>query len=196
MLGCVEVTPDPDDPGEITEVLESSSYVPPVLLSTEVIQYLLARIFSDLDTVVGAPAIIDVRWRKKEDAIYQIILMLDKEIDAESIDADDSFRLRMMADAGWDEPAANAVKSAYFPSDPNPELPDEVLTPAIYVTINDSGGFLEAGDRYHLYMGSTLGPVVDSELRSLRPRDFVWRFQLLQNGMSGDLEMQTPPFGP
>jgi len=198
MLGCVEVIPDQGAPGEIDDVIESSDHVPPVLLSTEVIQYLLSKIFTDLDTDVGAPTIIDVRWRKVTDTVYQIVLILDKEIDPQSIDADDSFRLRKMTSTGWDEPAANAVTSQYHETDPIPG-PDAVLSPAIYVSIDDSGGagdeFLDAGDRYHLYMGTTPGPVVDGELRSLRPRDFVWRFRLLQNSV-GDLEMQTPPFGP
>ena len=197
MLGCVEVTLDQDDPRELDTMIESTDHVPPVLLSTEVIQYLLSKIYTDLDTDVGAPTIVDVRWRKREDAIYELILVLDKEIDAQSIDADDSFRLRRMTGSGWDTPGANVVRSEYHATDPHPGI-DAVLSPAIYVTINDGAGggddFLDAGDRYHLYLGDTAGPVVDDELRSLRPRDFVWRFQLIQN-VDGDLEMQTPPFG-
>ena len=196
MLGCVEITPDADNPGDIVEVMESTGHVPPVLLSTEVIQYLLSKIYSDLDTVVGAPSIIDVRWRKISDTSYQIVLVLDKEIEGQSIDPDDSFRLRKMTDTGWDEPAANAVNAQYSASDPTPG-PDAVLSPAIYVTIDDSSGgnddFLDVGDKYHLYAGSEPGPVVDAELRRLRPRDFVWRFRLYQDD-AGDLQMQTPPF--
>lgn len=195
MLGCIEITPNADEEGSIETVAESTDHVPPVLLSTEVIQYLLSKIYSDLDTVVGAPSIVDVRWRKVSDTSYQMVLVLDKEIEGQSIDADDSFRLRKMTDTGWDDPAANAVSSQYSATDPIPG-PDEVLSPAIYVTIDDSGGsddFLDVGDRYHLYAGSGPGPVVDAELRRLRPRDFVWRFQLYQD-TAGDLQMQTPPF--
>lgn len=195
MLGCIEATPDPDDPSEIIEIAESTYHVPPILLSTEVIQYLLSKIYSDLDTVVGAPSIVDVRWRKVSDEIYQLVLLLDKEVEAQSIDANDSFRLRKMTAGGWDEPAANAVISEYS-ADDLLAPPDPVLGPAIYVTIDDSGAgndFLDAGDRYHLFFGDALGPVVDAELRSLRPRDLIWRFQLIQDG-SGDLQMKTPPF--
>jgi hypothetical protein len=195
MLGCIEVTPDPDSPGDITGIIESTSHAPPVLLSTEVIQYLLSKIYADLDTVVGAPSIVDVRWRKIADTSYQIVLVLDKEVEAQSIDPDDSFRLRKMTDTGWDEPAANAVNSQYSATDPIPG-PDEVLSPAIYVTIDDSNvndDFLDAGDKYQLYTGSAPGPVVDAQLRRLRPRDFVWRFRLYQDS-AGDLQMQAPPF--
>lgn len=196
MLGCIEAVPDPDNAGEIESLVESTDHVPPVLLSTEVIQYLLSKIYTDLDTVVGAPSIVDVRWRKLSDEVYQLVLVLDKAILAQSIDRDDSFRLRKMTDSGWDAPAANAVSTEYHPTDPEPG-PNAVLSPALYVTINDGGAgndFLDVGDRYHLYLGDTLGPIVDAELRSLRPRDFVWRFELrLASDDSGDLDMRIPP---
>ena len=195
-LGCVEVMPDQDTPGEMTTVPESSDYVPPVLLSTELIQYLLSNIYADLDTDIGGPSIVDVRWRKNSDTVYQIILILDKEIDENSIDTDDSFHLRKMTNVGWATPPVKAVTTEYHLTDPV-SAPDAVLSPALYVTIDDSAGgndFLDAGDKYHLFKGATPGPIVDSELRSLRPRDFIWRFRLIQN-TSGDLEMQTPPFG-
>ena len=198
MLGCIEVVPDPDTPGEIEDITESTGHTAPVLLSTQVIQYLLSKIYTDLDTDIGAPSIIDVRWRKMSDTVYELVLLLDKEIDPQSIDVDDSFRLRKMTGSGWDDPAANVVSSAYHAVDPHPG-PDAVMSPAIYVTITDGVGpaddFLDAGDRYHLYAGATRGPVVDAQLRSLRPRDFVWRFELVEN-TDGDLEMRTPPFGP
>lgn len=193
ILGCVNAYPDPDDPGNIISVSDSDNHVPPVLLSTEVIQYLLGKIYSDADIDVGAPSIIDVQWRKVSDESYQLVLLLDKQINPVSIDPDDSFKLRKMDATGWDGPGAQAVRSKYVDVDP------ELGGPVIQVTIEDPepSDYLEDGAMYHLYAGNPEGPVVDSHLRLLRPRDFIWRFRLgiIEEGLdSGDLLMETPPF--
>lgn len=187
LLGCFNAllsTPDNDAIGAIENLGEH--YVPPILLSTEVIQYLLAQIVVDLEVDVGAPAIIEVQWLKTATG-YQFILLLDSELEAVTIDERDAFGLRKLTNEGWDPPPANALSAAY-------RLDDEVPGPAIYISVDESVGFLEDGGRYQLFINSAQEPMVDAELRQLRPHAFVWRFRLVEDTVSGDLLMESPPF--
>jgi hypothetical protein len=185
LLDCfTAVLNDADPPSVIAMEDLGQQQFPPVLLSTEVIQYLLARLYADREVDVGGPAVIDVLWEKVDEYSYRMVLLLDNSVESSTIDRGDSFGLRKLVSTGWDPPGSGAVVSEYAVGRPEP---------AIYVTIDNSEGYLKAGERYHLYANQNIDPIVDSELRRLRPHDFIWRFRLGQSD-SGDLVMQRPPF--
>jgi hypothetical protein len=116
-LACFDVIVDEDDDGKIVEIvdidLECASQV---LLSTEVIQYLLAGLFAEVDPNIGGPEVADVEFRKLSGQRYQFILTLTGPIDPASLDQDDGFHLRRLQDDGWDPPGSNVVTARYSDS--------------------------------------------------------------------------------
>jgi hypothetical protein len=159
-----------------------------VLLSTEVIQRLLAAVFAEIDPTVGGPEIVDVGFRKLAPDRYQFALTLSEPIEPASLDEDDSFALRALTVRGWRQPANNAVSARYR----NDHAGGDYLVdgPAIYITVDNGDGFLADGGRYQLYVPDGGQPVVDAKLRQLRPRHLAWRFGLTKDPNTGDLAMQ------
>lgn len=179
ILGCFTVRLA-DDLVSVEEIGSIAPVAPPVLLSTQVIQYLLAEVYNERDLHVGAPTITDVLWEAVSAEEYRMVLLLSGDLDEESVDRD-SFGMRKLHAGGWDLPGTDAVRTDY-----------EVRAdgPALVVSIEDPEdvGFLEAGSRYHLYANLALNPVADERLRPLRPHAFVWRFGL-SAGAGGLLDM-------
>ncbi len=191
LLGCFNaVLSEPDHDSVLTVEDLGVYYVPPLLLSTEVIQLLLANLYVDLDVDIGAPSIVEVRWEKDDTApgdTYRMILMLSGEINKQTVEQNDILKFRkLIDDVGWDPPPPNAMSATYG-------VDQDVPGPAIYVSIKQAANFLEDGALYQLYVDSTMDPIVDSELRQLRPHDFTWRFRLVDDG-TGEFLMELPPF--
>lgn len=158
-----------------------------VLLSTEVIQYLLGSLYAEVDPGIGGPEVVDVAFQKVGEGRYQFVLSLSDAIDPASLDKDDaSFNLRQLTSGGWEAPGSNVVSAVYGDAQGGQFSVDG---PAIYVTIENKSGFLADGGRYHLFSPRASDPVVDGALRHLRPRDFEWRFGLTVDPDSGDLVM-------
>lgn len=187
LLGCFDILLDAQDDSKITAI-ENIDYdcATQVLLSTEVIQHLLANIHADLDPDIGGPEIAAVSFRKLTDTTYQFALTLTHAIEPTSLDSDDSFGLRSLTDAGWRAPAANAIKAEYSDTASGDF---EIAGPAIYIEIDNAGGLLADGGRYHLTTPASADPVVDAQMRHLRPRHLNWRFTLVSDGDTGDLAM-------
>ena len=156
-----------------------------VLLSTETIQYLLSALYAEVDPAPGGPEIADISLRRLKGDNYQFVISLTAAINPASLDKDDnSFNLRHLAKDGWELPGSNVV-SAEYSAIKNAKY--NVDGPAVYVTLDNQGGFLAAGERYQLFTPRETHPVVDPELRRLRPRDLEWRFTLETDPDSGDL---------
>lgn len=156
-----------------------------VLLSTETIQYLLGALYADVDPGVGGPEIADIALHHLGKKQYQFVISLTASIDRRSLDGDDnSFNLRRLGENGWERPGGNAISVDYAEVRSTRYSVDG---PAIYVNVDNEGGFLVAGDRYHLFTPRETDPVVDAELRRLRPRDLEWRFILATDPESGNL---------
>ncbi|MEH2546700.1 hypothetical protein V1283_003345 [Bradyrhizobium sp. AZCC 2262] len=188
LLACFDLVLDDHDDHKIVKIDEIDyDCASQVLLSTEVIQYLLATLFAEIDPAVGGPEVLDISFRKLNGNRYQFVLTLSAPVEQGSLDKDDSFAIRRLTGNGWDEPANNAVDAFYREHAGGEYLVDG---PAIYVVIDNAGGFLANGGRYQLYVPDKGQPVVDSKLRQLRPRHLAWRFGLSTNAQSGDLEMQ------
>ncbi|WNO11489.1 hypothetical protein [Teredinibacter sp. KSP-S5-2] len=170
---------------EPTEVSEP----PPILLSTETIQYLLANLYKDFEADDNAPHIIEVLWRKPDpgENRYHMILRLSGNVAENSISEQESFSLRQLGETGWTEPGERNVRTEYV-SD------FEGFGPALIVAIDNTRNFLTDGEIYHLYKATDIHPIVDNQLRELRPYRFQWRFRLAVDGGSGDFVMQLPPF--
>ena len=187
LLACFDAVLDDDDDKKIIEIRDIDyDCASQVLLSTEVIQYLLAALYGAIDTDISGPEIADIAFRKLSANRYQFVLTLTAPIEAASLDADDSFNLRRLSSAGWRPPDSNTATATYATSaggDYNVE------GPAIYVAVDNGAGFLTDGARYQLYIPSGGEPVVDAKLRQLRPRNLAWRFTLGTDAGSGDLIM-------
>ena len=186
LLACFSaIIEGEDDQAKVTEIrnidLECASQV---LLSTEVIQYLLASLYAEIDPSIGGPEIIDIALRRRGEAHYQLILSLSTAIDKASLDESASFDLRRLNKSGWDRPENNVV-SAEYASVMSDRYP--VDGPAIYLDIDNADAFLADGARYQLFTPREADPVVDTLLRQLRPRDLQWRFKLAADKDSGDL---------
>lgn len=187
LLACFSavVEGEDDDDARIVHIrdldLECASQV---LLSTEVIQYLLASLYAEIDPSIGGPEIVGIALRWRDEARYQLILSLSAPIEKSSLDESANFDLRRLNKTGWDRPENNVVTAeyAYAMSDRHP-----VDGPAIYLDIDNSDGFLADGARYQLFTPRDADPVVDAQLRQLRPRDLQWRFRLAADKDSGDL---------
>lgn len=191
VLGCFTAILSPDN-ASVTAIKHIGlSPATSVLLSTEVIQHLLAHLYADFDVDLGGPKIIEVRWKKLPDDKYQMILILSGPVVRKTIEGSSSFNLRKLSRTGWDLPGSGAVETEYADkSSPHHEIDG----PAIYVTIDNDKNFLEAKSRYQLYVDPMLPPIVDWQMRPLRPRQFSHRFQLEQDPATGDLLMVLPPF--
>jgi hypothetical protein len=201
VLGCFTAVLSPDY-ASVTRIEDISTSRATVLLSTEVIQHLLANLYADFDADLGGPKIIEVRWKKLPDykyLKYQMILVLSGPVVRKTIEESSSFNFRRLSrNGGWAEAPSGAVTSEYFDKCPTE---DNIDSPAIYVTIDDTPDkgddyFLKAGRRYQLYINPALPhPIADWQLRPLRPRQFAWRFALKKDPDKDDLEMVPPPFG-
>jgi hypothetical protein len=189
LLACFDLVIDADDPERVREIVDIDyGCASQVLLSTEVIQYLLARLAEDADLNIGGPEIAAIRFRKLRGERYQFLLELTGPIDDDSLDVDSSFDLRQLTDTGWTAPASNAISMVYKPERVDPSDRDG---PTIYIDVdNTRGHFLVTGGRYQLFTPAEALPVVDEELRPLRPRRLMWRFRI-ETGEDGDLVM-TP----
>ena len=162
-----------------------------VLLSTEVIQRLLADVISQLDPEIGAPSIIGVEFRRIAPTRYQMILILSDPIDPNSFEADDSFGLRKLAATGWTTPGVNALRTEYAEA---ADADHPIDGPALYVSIDNAKNYLVEGERYQLFVNPLIHPVVDANLQQLQPRHFAWRFTLATDPATGDLTIALPPF--
>jgi hypothetical protein len=184
-LGCFHVVVEADKPDEITAI-EDIEYdcASQVLLSTEVIQYLLAGIFAEVDPDIGGPEVTSITFRKLDEQRYQFALHLSGKIDPKTLDDEQDFGLRRLTKDGWQHPAGEAVKATYseqIAGDANYE------GPTIYIAV--ANAFLARGGRYQLFASEGVDPVVDALLRRLRPRHFSWRFCLKQENAGDDLTM-------
>lgn len=184
-LGCFHVVVEADDPSEVIAIEDiDHACASQVLLSTEVIQYLLAGIFAEVDPDIGGPEITSITFRKLDEERHQFALHLSGKIDPKTLDDEASFGLRRLAKDGWQHPAGEAVKASY-----SEKIAGEAnfAGPTIYIAVASS--FLAKGDRCQLFAQDGADPVVDSLLRRLRPRHFSWRFCLKQENAGDDLTM-------
>lgn len=187
-LACFDLVLDDTDDTKIEAIVEiDDDDASQVLMSTEVIQSLLATLFAEVDPAVGGPKITDIGFRKIGQDRFQFALSLTAAIEKSSLDEDDSFALRVLTANGWRQPGNNAVSARYRDSAGGDYLVDG---PAVYLTVDNSDSFLATGGRYQLYIPDNAQPVVDAELRQLRPRHLTWRFALATDVATGDLTMQ------
>lgn len=191
LLACFDLVIDADDDDKVVGLVDiDHRCASQVLLSTEVLQYLIAALAADIDPNIGGPSIRKIWMRRRQGEQYQIVMELSAPIDSGSLDVDSSFGLRQLARGGWGEPASNAVTMAYKPKRSDPL---DIDGPAIYIDIdNDCGGFLKPGGRYQLFSAPGAPPVVDEWLRTLRPRQLMWRFGIERDN-GGALAMTALP---
>lgn len=184
-LGCFHVTVKADQPEEVVAI-DDIDYgcASQVLLSTEVIQYLLAGLIAEVDPDMGGPEITAISFRKLDAQRHQFALHLSGRIDTKTLDDEASFGLRQLTGDGWLHPAGEAVKASYSEK----ILGEAHLDgPAIYIAV--ASGFLAAGGRYQLFAREDADPVADALLRRLRPRHLSWRFCLRQENPGDELTM-------
>jgi hypothetical protein len=192
LLACCYAVVDPDDADRIIRIEEIDyDCASQVLLSTEVIQYLLANLFAEVDPGMGGPEIARVEFRRLSASQYQFVLPLTAPLDRSSVDRD-SLNLRRLRNKGWDTPEGDVTTTEYRDAIHGERY--NIDGPALYVTINNDENFLEADKRYHLFVPRDAHPMVDRRLRLLRPRDFTWRFSLEEDD-EGSLVMVPPPHG-
>jgi hypothetical protein len=190
LLACFDLVIDAGDPEKIDGIVDiDQDCASQVLLSTEVMQYLLARLVEDADLDIGGPEIAAIEFIKVRDDRYQFRLKLTHPIDGDSLDEDSSFNLRELTHGGWSAPPSRAVTMVYKPAK---VLESDVDGPTIYIDVDNAGDdpFLEAGGRYQLYTPADAEPVVDEDLRALRPRRLMWRFGI-EMGEGGELVMSA-----
>jgi hypothetical protein len=191
LLACFYAVVDANDGSKIVEVCDIDyDCASQVLLSTEVIQYLLASLYAEMDPNIGGPEVTRVQFRRLSNERYQFILVLTGPIDPASLDPDDSFAIRRLRASGWTRGASESIHAEY--SDTQSGNKFIVDGPAIYVTVKSDDNFLAAGKRYNLYVPPETDPVVDQYLRPLRSRFFNWRFGLEADN-NGRLVMTTLP---
>lgn len=187
MLACFDLIFDPDDDDKILGIdnidIDCASQV---LLSTEVIQYLLASLYGEVAPDIGGPEISKVEMRHVEGEKYQIMMSLTSPIEAASLDSEASLKLRRLTDTGWRTPASNVVTTQYAET-MSSDTPVE--GPAIYLNIDNATAFLADGGKYHLFAPPENDPIVDDCMRHLRPRQLIWRFKTTDSG-DGTLSMQ------
>jgi len=185
LLACFDAILDDNDASTVVEVRNvDHTCASQVLLSTEAIQYLLAALYAEADVDIGGPAIADISMRKLDTDLYQFALELTAPIEPASLDIDSSFNIRRLTSDGWRLPSSNVLTAEYADTVGGDH---QVVGPAIYLTANNSSGFLELDGRYQLFIPASENPIVDECLRSLRPRHFNWRFGL--EGSATDLVM-------
>lgn len=186
MLSCLrlDLNPGLDDVVRITDL----DPMPPPLLSTSALQYLLLELIVAVNRLHGdglGPEIIDVRLERlsADDSTYQFRIPLSSTIMATTVD-DDLFRLvRLDPGTGWDEPGASAVHTTY----------EDVPSPALLVRVNNSAAFLDEAFLYRLSVVPPEDPVVDGRLRPLRPANFSFSFGLDRDPANGALRTTPPP---
>jgi hypothetical protein len=167
LLGCFALVLNRKDDDRLLELADiDHGCSSPVLLPTLTLQALLAGILSEVDISPGAPRVTSVKFRRFKGDFYQFILVLNREIDAASVDADDNFDLRELTPTGWDGAGANATSIKYRAKGEGEEF--MVGGPAIYIEFNNRSGFLKPDGRYQLYANTRKAPVVDEFLRPLR----------------------------
>ena len=189
LLACFYAVVDADDDGKIVEICDIDyDCASQVLLSTEVIQYLLANLYAELDPNIGGPEVARVRFRRLNGDRYQFILALTGPIDPASLDSDDSFAVRRLRASGWTEGASDSIRAEYAETQSGTKY--IIDGPAIYITVKNDDDFLAPGKRYHLYTPPEGDPVVDQYLRPFRP--FNWRFGLEADD-NGRLVMTSLP---
>lgn len=189
LLACFDAVIDEEGEEPRVEEIRDIDYdcASQVLLSTEVIQYLLGSLYAEVDPSIGGPEVADVAFEKVGEASYRFVLSLTAPIDAASLDRDDAnFTVRRLTGDGWELPGNNVVSADY--SDKQ-TAKFSVEGPAIYVNVDNKGDFLADGGRYHLFSPRDANPVVDARLRHMQPRDFEWRFGLKTDPDSGALTM-------
>ncbi len=188
LLGCFYVLVEADKPEEVVAIdgidIQCASQI---LLSSEVIQYLLAGMFAEIGADLGGPEIYLISFRAFSGNRYQFALRLSAAIDPETLDPEANFGLRKLTETGWDHPAGAALEASY-----SEVIAGEAIYkgPTIYLTFRNEGGFLEEGGKYQLYAKEDADPVVDGLLRRLRPRHLSWRFCLHREAPGDDLSMQ------
>lgn len=189
LLACFDLVIDADDPEKVECLVDIDHHcASQVLLSTEVLQYLLARLVEDADLDIGGPEIAAIEFRRIAEERYQFLLKLTHPIDPASLDVDSSFNLRRLTHGGWTAPASNAVTLVYKPER---VVASDVDGPTVYIEVDNArGGFLQDGGRYQLYTPADAEPVVDEDLRPLRPRRLMWRFGIGTDD-AGELAMST-----
>ncbi len=195
LLACFYAVLDGDDEDRIVEIQDFDyDCASQVLLSTEVIQYLLANLFAEVDPAMGGPEVARVAFRRLDESHYQFVLPLTAPLVQASVDRD-SFNVRRLRGTGWDTPEGDALKTEYSEVVRGERF--NIDGPAIYVTVNNAEGFLAAGKGYHLFALRDANPPVDDRLRMLRPRGFTWRFGL-ETDDDGELvmaPMHQHPYG-
>lgn len=184
-LGCFHVTVKADQPDEVAAIGDIDyGCASRVLLSTEVIQHLLAGLVAEVGPDMGGPEITAITFRRLDAQRHQFALHLSGRIDPKTLDDEASFGLRQLTKDGWLHPAGEAVKASYSEK----ILGEANLDgPAIYIAV--ASAFLAAGNRYQLFAREDADPVVDPLLRRLRPRHLSWRFCLGQENAGDDLTM-------
>lgn len=190
LLACFDAVIAEGDVPKVEEIRDIDyDCASQVLLSTEVIQYLLGSLYAEVDPSIGGPEIADITFEKVNATSYRFVLSLTAPIDPASLDTDDAnYNVRRLTGTGWELPGNNVVSAAYSEKQTSKF---SVEGPAIYITIENEDGFLEDGCRYHLFAPQSANPVVDAKLRHLCPRDLEWRFGLEKSPDTGDLMMGT-----
>lgn len=188
VLACFDLVFDEEDDEQVRELADiDHRCASQVLLSTEVLQHLVAGLAAEVEPGLGGPALRRIHFRHVGEQRYQFVLELTAPVAEASVDVDSSFDLRQLARGGWSHPASNALSTVYKPKRQEPQ---DLDAPAIYITVdNDCGAFLRPGGRYQLYTPAGADPVVDELLRPLRPRQLMWRFAI-ERGEGGDLVMK------
>lgn len=190
LLACFDLVIDREDDEQVNALVDiDHRCASQVLLSTEVLQYLVASLAAEVEPGLGGPALRKIHFRHTGEQRYQFVLELTAPIEAASLDVDSSFNLRRLARGGWSNPSSNAVTMVYKPGRAAPE---DLDAPAIYITIDNKecDGFLRPGGRYQLYTPPDAEPVVDDILRPLRPRQLQWRFTIGRG--EGELLVMKP----
>ena len=155
-----------------------------MLLSTEVIQYLLAGLYDEVGPDIGGPEITAIDFEKTGDKTYRFALSLSSEIEEKSLDDDANFGLRKFTANGWAAPADGSAKAEYSATG------DAAFGgPVIWIKFDNQNDFLEDGARYQLFAKEDANPVVDFLLRRLRPRHLSYRFGLSVPSGGGDLTL-------
>jgi hypothetical protein len=187
MLACFDLVFDTQDDDKILGIdnidIDCASQV---LLSTEVIQHLLGSLYGEIDPDIGGPEVSNIEMRHVDGDTYQIMISLTAPIQAASLDEETSLTLRRLTTTGWSPPANNVLVARYGDTmtDDTP-----IVGPAIYLNIDNSGGFLADGGKYHLYAPPESHPIVDADLRHLRPRHMILRFGIEPDADDGTLTM-------
>ncbi|MBJ3764448.1 hypothetical protein ILP92_17060 [Maribius pontilimi] len=188
LLGCFHVRVEANDPARVVAIEDvDHGAAAQVLLSTEVIQYLLGGLIDEVGPGMAGPRVGGIGMRLLPDGRYQIALGLTAQIEPTSLEPEASFQIRAMSATGWQVPAANAMVATYGTAIAGDH---HLEGPTIYLAFNNANGFLAEGGRYELFATEEVAPIVDDKLRRLRPRHLSWRFGLTTDPGTGALQMQ------